>query len=59
LKLADYDPEGAAGPAIWIRSVLAQPEKATLPEHISKRIETNPWVIHLPGVAKAEFSEAE
>ena len=43
LVLGDYDPAKAQGPAIWLRTVLAAPDKVGLPAHLAEHDAENPW----------------
>ncbi|ASR55532.1 BREX-1 system phosphatase PglZ type B [Cellulomonas sp. PSBB021] len=64
LVLAESHEAGtAAGPAIWIRAVLATAEDAPagaadavvgLPDTLAARGEGNPWVVYLPGVSPGD-----
>ena len=55
LRLGEYDPAIAQGPALWLRTVLAG-DTSTLPDTVATKDERNPWVIYLPGVTKREFN---
>jgi hypothetical protein len=57
LVLGDYDPANAQGPAIWLRAVLAVPDKVELPVHLAEHNARNPWVIYLPGIARSALSD--
>jgi hypothetical protein len=57
LVLGDYDPAKAQGPAIWLRAVLAAPDKVELPAYLAEHDGRNPWVIYLPGVARSGLTD--
>ncbi len=58
LVLGDYDPAKAQGPAIWLRAVLAAPDKVELPAYLAEHDARNPWVIYLPGIARSGLTDA-
>jgi hypothetical protein len=58
LVLGDYEPAKAQGPAIWLRAVLAAPDKVGLPAYLAEHDARNPWVIYLPGIARSELTDA-
>jgi hypothetical protein len=57
LVLGDYDPAKAQGPAIWLRAVLAAPDKVELPAYLAEHDARNPWVIYLPGIARSGLTD--
>ena len=58
LVLGDYDPAKAQGPAMWLRAVLAAPDKVELPAYLAEHDARNPWVIYLPGIARSGLTDA-
>ena len=58
LVLGDYNPAKAQGPAIWLRAVLAAPDKVGLPAYLAEHDTRNPWVIYLPGIARSGLTDA-